>query len=113
MLEDEKWSSYFKNFVFPYGFYGPDEYDKWLKDAGFSVKRLEMHSKDMALEGEKGLFAWIASTWLPYIQQIPQELKEDYINEVVALFVRNNPPDDKGYVHVQMKRLEIEACPEK
>jgi hypothetical protein len=48
-----------------------------------------MHSEDMALEGEKGLFAWIASTWLLYIQQIPKELKEDYINEVVALFVRN------------------------
>lgn len=76
-LEYEKQSFYFKNFAFPYGFYGLDKYDKWLKDANFSVKHLEMHSKDMALEGEKGLFAWIASTWLPYMQQIPQELKED------------------------------------
>lgn len=113
MLEDEKWSSYFRNFVFPYGFYGPEEYGKWLKDAGFSVKRLEMHSKDMALEGEKGLSAWIASTWLPYIQQVPEESKEDFINEVVTLFTRKNPPDDKGCIHVQMKRLEIEAYPEK
>ena len=71
MLEDEKWSSSFKNFVFPYGFYVTGGYDKWLKGAGFSVERLEMHSQDMALEGEKGLFAWIASTWLPYIQRLP------------------------------------------
>ncbi len=113
MLEDEKWSSSFKNFVFPYGLYVPGGYDKLLKDAGFSVKRLQMHSKDMSLEGEKGLFAWIASTWLPYIQQIPQELKEHYINEIIAIFVRSRPPDEKGYVHIQMKRLEIEACPEK
>jgi hypothetical protein len=40
-------------------------------------------------------------------------LKEDYINEIIALFVRSKPPDEKGYVHIQMKRLEIEACPEK
>jgi len=113
MLEDEKWSSYFKNFEFPYGFFGPDEYGKWLKDAGFSVKRLELYSKDMALEGEKRFFAWIATTWLPYIERVPQELKEDYINEVVAHYVKNNPPDDNGNIHVQMKRLEIEACPEK
>lgn len=113
MLEDEKWSYYFRNFVFPYGFYGPEEYSKWLKDAGFSVKRLELSSKDMVLKGEKGLYAWIASTWLPYIQQVPQELKKDFINEFVALFVRSYPPDDKGYIHVQMKRLEIEAYPEK
>jgi hypothetical protein len=30
------------------------------------VKQLELISKDMALEGEKGLFSWIASTWSPY-----------------------------------------------
>lgn len=113
MLESEKWSSYFRNFVFPFGFYGPEEYDKWLKEANFSVKRLEIISKDLALEGEKGLFAWIASTWHPYIQQVPSELKEDYINEVIAHFISNNPPDDKGYVHLQMKRLEIEAFSEK
>ncbi|AKB56581.1 SAM-dependent methyltransferase [Methanosarcina sp. A14] len=109
MLENEKWSSYFRDFVFPYGFYGPEEYGKWLKDAGFLIKRLELISKDIALHGESRLFAWIASTWHPYIQRIPPELKEDFINELVTLLVKNYPPDDKGYVRVQMKRLEIEA----
>jgi trans-aconitate 2-methyltransferase len=85
MLEDQKWSSYYRNFVFPYGFYGPEEYGKWLKDAGFSVKRLELISKDMALEGEKGLSAYIASIWLPYIQQVPEELKQEFINQFVVL----------------------------
>ena len=74
----------------------PEEYGKWLKDAGFSIKLLELISKDVALEGEKGLFAWIALTWHSYIQQVPQELKVDFINEFVALFVRNYPPDNKG-----------------
>ena len=113
MLENEKWSSYFRDFAFPYGFYEPEEYSKWLKDTGFSIKRLELISKDMALQGQKGLFAWIASTWHPYIQQVPQELKEDFIGELVTLFVKSYPPDDKGYVHVHMKRLEIEAYREK
>lgn len=113
MFKDEKWNSYFRDFVFPYGSYGPEEYGKWLKDSGFSVKRLQMSSKDMALEGKKGLFAWIESTWHPYTQRVPQELKEDFINELVTLFVSNHPLDDKGYVHVQMVRLEIEASPEK
>ncbi|HWQ48487.1 MAG TPA: methyltransferase domain-containing protein [Methanosarcina sp.] len=113
MLENEKWRSYFKDFVFPYGFYGPEEYGKWLKDTGFSIKRLELIPKDMVLQGKSGLFTWIASTWHPYTQQVPQELKEDFINELVALFVKNYSPDDKGYIHVQMRRLEIEAYREK
>ncbi len=75
----------------------------------FLIKRLELISKDIALHGESRLFAWIASTWHPYIQRIPPELKEDFINELVTLLVKNYPPDDKGYVRVQMKRLEIEA----
>jgi len=67
----------------------------------------------MALEGKKGLFAWIESTWHPYTQRVPPELKEDFINELVTLFASNHPLDDRGYVHVQMIRLEIEASPEK
>ena len=113
MLDDEKWLPYFKDFVSPYGLYGPEEYSKWLENADFSINRLEMSLKDMTLEGEKGLFSWIESTWHPYTQQVPQELKEDFINELVTLFVNSNPPDDKGYLHVRMIRLEIEAYPEK
>lgn len=66
---------------------------------------------DMALEDDNEFFAWIVSTWLPHIQQVPKESKEEYISEVVAIFVRNNPPDDKGYFNGQMKRLKIEASP--
>jgi hypothetical protein len=35
-------------------------------------------------------------------------LKEEFINELVTLFAGNNPPDDKGYIHFLMVRLEIE-----
>lgn len=72
MIDNKKWSSYFRDFAFPYGFYGPEEYGKWLNNVGFSVKRLELISKDMALEGKKGLIGWIASTWHPYTQQVPK-----------------------------------------
>jgi trans-aconitate methyltransferase len=113
MLNNDKWNPYFKDFVSPYGLYGPEEYGKWLKNAGFSINRLETNLKDMALEGDKGLFAWIESTWHPYTQQVPQELKEEFISELVTLFVNRYPLDDKGYLHVQMIRLEIEAYTEK
>jgi trans-aconitate methyltransferase len=114
MLENEKWSPYFRGFVFPFEFYGLEEYREWLKNAGFSVKRLEKIPKDMVLEGKKGLSAWmIASVLHPYTQRIPQSMRENFMNELVNLFVDANPPDDKGYVHVRMIRLEIEAYPEK
>jgi len=112
MLDDKKWSPYFTDFVFPCGYYGPEEYGGWLKNAGFSKKRLEMISKDMVLDGEKGVYGWIASTWNPYTQHVPGELKENFINELVTHIVNNNPPDDKGDIHINMKRLKIEAYTE-
>lgn len=114
MLENEKWSPYFRDFVFPFGFYEPEEYGEWLKNAGFSVKRLELNPKDMALEGKKGLFAWMTASILhPYTQRLPQSMRENFMNELVNLFVDDNPLDYKGCVHVRMIRLEIEAYPEK
>ena len=114
MIENEKWSAYFRDFVFPFGFYGPEEYEKWLKNAGFSVKCLELIPKDLALEGKKGLSDWlIASILHPYTQRIPQDLKENFMNELVNSYIETNPPDEKGFVHVRMIRVEIEAYPEK
>ncbi|AAM05207.1 TPA: methyltransferase domain-containing protein [Methanosarcina acetivorans] len=113
MLEDEKWSPYFGNFVFPYGFYGPEEYGKWLKNAGFSVRRAELYSKDMTLKGKEGLSGWFASTWHPFTQRVPENLKEEFIDELAVNFIKLHPLDNEGYVHIRMVRLEIEADIEK
>jgi hypothetical protein len=50
MLEDEKWSSYFKNFVFPYGLYVPGEYDKLLKMQVFQLSVLKCTQKTCLLK---------------------------------------------------------------
>jgi len=36
MLSHRKWVSFFINFEFPYGFYGTDEYARWLAEAGLT-----------------------------------------------------------------------------
>ena len=53
MLENKKRSPYFRNFVFPFGYYEPGEYGEWLKNTGFLVKRLELNPKNVVLEGKK------------------------------------------------------------
>ena len=104
-----KWSRYFGGFEYPYGFYGPEEYGKWLSDAGLKANRVELIPKDMAQQGKEGLAGWVRTTWLPYTQRVPEELREEFIDEVVGRFVEANPPDSEGLVHVQMLRLEVEA----
>jgi trans-aconitate methyltransferase len=109
MISEERWSSYFQGFSFPYAFYGPEEYRAWLDASGLRTVRVDLLQKDMVQKGREGLAAWIESTWLPYIERIPEELKPDFICEVVDRYIQLHPPDEKGDIHVGMVRLEVEA----
>ncbi len=109
LLENEKWSRYFKDFSFPYGFYSPEEYKVWLDEAGFRTKRIELIHKDMKLKGEKGLSGFIRSTWLPYTQRIPEDLRTEFIDTVVDKYLEEHHLDKAGFVHIGMIRLEVEV----
>ena len=109
IISEERWSGYFEGFKFPYGFFGPDEYMIWLDRAGLNASRVELAQKDMAQNGRDGLASWFKSTWLPYIEKVPEDLREDFIYEVVDRYVLEHPLDSDGAVYVGMVRLEVEA----
>lgn len=109
MFRREEWNRYFTDFTLPYGFYGPGEYEEWLKEAGLKPTRVELVPKDMVHEGRRGLAGWIRTTWLPFTQRIPEELREQFIDKLVDGYVQRYPQDEKGLVHVNAIRLEVEA----
>jgi len=109
MMKDKKWESYFTCFSFPYGFYGPEEYGAWLKEAGLKSKRIELIPKDMVHQGRRGLSTWIRTTWLPYTQRVPETLRQEYIEEIVDHYLKKHPIAEDGTINIQMIRLEIEA----
>lgn len=109
IIRNEKWNKYFNDFEFPYGFYGKEEYNCWFKDVGLIVNRVELIPKDMIHKGIEGLAAWIRTTWLPYIQRVPENLRDEFINEISTKYIETHPLDSEGYVHIKMMRLEVEA----
>ncbi len=109
MIEQEKWSAYFTRFTFPYGFYGTEEYQDWLTQAGFQVEYVNLIPKDMVHKGKDGLCGWIRTTWLPYLERIPQDLREDFIDEAADAYIKNHPVNNNGDVHLTMMRLEVRA----
>jgi trans-aconitate methyltransferase len=109
VIEQIEWRAFFKDFAFPYGFCSPDEYKEWLTKLGFTSIRAELVTKDMLHENEDKLAAWIRTTWLPYTQRIPEPLCEDFIRQVVKIHMRKYPADKDGCIHLEMKRLEVQA----
>jgi len=108
-LRRQRWRDFFRKLTAPYFFYSADEYKKWLPKFGFRINAIKLAPKDVAYPGADGLATWLRTTWLPYVQRVPETLREDFIAAVTARYLAKHPPDAQGLVHVRMVRLEIDA----
>nr|MDO8083436.1 hypothetical protein [Candidatus Sigynarchaeum springense] len=85
----------------------------WLVDASLKPLRVELLPKDMVQDGAKGLAGWIRTTWLPYIERVPERLRGTFIDALIGDYIERQPPDSEGKVHEPMVRLEVEAMKER
>jgi len=109
LMQREEWKSYFDGFSFPYRFHGKEEYEQWLIKSGFKVNRVELIPKDMEHDGQSGLEGWIRTTWLPYMERVPTEKRNEFIRAISTEYINQVPMDSEGKVHVAMVRIEVEA----
>jgi len=105
----KRWREFFRKIETPYFFHSPEEYEKWLPRFGFKVRSVKLAPKDATHEGREGFAGWLRTTWLPYTQRVPGDIREEFIAAVVDRYLAKHPIDAKGLVHVRMVRLEIDA----
>jgi trans-aconitate methyltransferase len=109
MLLNGQWQPFFRGFEFPWGFYGPQEYALWLARAGLSARRIELIPRDMKQAGREGLLGWIRTTWMPYTERLPENLREPFLAQVADQYLAVHPLTPQGEAVVRMVRLEVEA----
>jgi len=109
ILSEPEWQPYFSEFEFPFVFPDTLDYETLLSESGFKVNRVELIPKDMEHAGRHGLEGWIRSTWLPYLERVPDNKRERFIEAITARYIEHVPMDLNGKVHVAMVRLEVEA----
>jgi len=108
-VRQKQWSKYFRKIPKPYFFYAPEDYEKWLPKSGFKINSLKLAPKDATYTGPEGFASWLRTTWLPYVQRVPENLRDEFIAAVTDRYVAKHPPDAENNVHVRMVRLEIDA----
>ncbi len=105
----KRWREFFRQMPMPYFFHAPGDYEKWLPKFGFNIRTLKLAPKDATYAGAEGFATWLRTTWIPYVQRVPENLREEFIEAVTQRYVAKHPPDATGKIHVRMVRLEIEA----
>jgi trans-aconitate methyltransferase len=105
----KRWREFFRGMPMPYFFYAPGDYEKWLPKFGFKIHMLKLAPKDATYAGADGFATWLRTTWLPFVQRVPENLREEFIAAVTVRYLAKHPPDAGGQVRVRMVRLEIEA----
>jgi trans-aconitate methyltransferase len=103
------WKSYFAGFFPTWRFFSDREYKELLDVAGFVQVRSELIPVDMIHPDRFGLEGWIRTTWLPFLEKLPNCKKEEFLSELADRYLSLHPPDKAGRTHVQMVRLEVEA----
>jgi trans-aconitate methyltransferase len=104
-----RWRGYFRKMPMPYFFYAPTDYEKWLPKFGFKIRALKLAPKDATYDGAEGFATWLRTTWIPFVQRVPENVREEFIAAVTQRYVAKHPPDAEGKIHVRMVRLEIAA----
>ena len=105
----KQWCKFFRKLPKPYFFHSPADYEKWLPRFGFKTHTVKLSPKDAVYPGCERFAAWFRTTWLPYTQRVPEDLREKFIAGVVDRYLAKHPPDAEGRVRVRMVRLEIDA----
>jgi trans-aconitate 2-methyltransferase len=105
----KQWCKFFRKLQKPYFFYSPAEYEKWLPRFGFKTHTVKLTPKDAVYQGHDRFAAWFRTTWLPYTQRVPENLRDDFVAAVTDRYLAKHPPDVGGRVRVRMVRLEIDA----
>ncbi|MHC4994757.1 MAG: class I SAM-dependent methyltransferase, partial [Planctomycetota bacterium] len=106
------WDEYIDDFTFPFGFWGPMDYGRWLIGSGLRGTRMELIAKEMTQDGADGLAGWIRTTWLPYTQRVPGDRRDAFVDEIVTGYIDRHGLDDDGRVTVEMVRFEAELVRE-
>lgn len=105
----KRWREFFRKMPMPYFFYAPADYEKWLPKSGFKINTLKLAPKNAGYPGAKDFGTWLRTTWLPFVQRVPENLREEFIEAVTRRYVANHPPAADSQVQVRMVRLEINA----
>ncbi len=107
-----KWNDYFrepKNKNLSLGLYNADEYKDMLEKVGLAANLVQEIPTELIFSGKEAFKGLVRTTWFSYTNNVPENLREELVEDLTNLYLEMIPPDTDGLVHMPMIKLEVEA----
>jgi PAS domain-containing protein len=73
-----------------------------------ACEMLGLTEDEILRRGRQVLAGWLRTTWMPYLERVPAEMRPELVEDVLDAYLARNPLDEGGNAHVRMVRLEVE-----
>jgi trans-aconitate 2-methyltransferase len=103
------WCADLGDVTFPWCFPEASWYRSLMEAAGLLPLRVELLGAQMSHDGPRALAGWLRTTWLPYLDRLPPERRQTFVDEVVAAYLAARPADEQGRIWIDAVRLEAEG----
>jgi len=105
----KQWESYFKEIFFSGDFFDDSEYKKWICEAGLRPERVELVSSKSKHKGKRAMAGFIRTAVHPIVECIPEDLREEFILDLIDMYLEDHPMDEDGCIDMISMRLIVEA----
>lgn len=116
VIELKRYSQYFSRaFESPYFDHQVETYQQIFDDLNFKINHLAKSPTEFVLYKSKKDFTDFIGAWLPHVNNIPNHLRCEFLDEFTDLYRRNVTslhkhacPDSKGCFKIPFNRIEID-----
>lgn len=109
LMQYEKYKQYFKDFEWPWYMPTKNDYEKIVSASGFSTYSIVEVNRDRNFSNSDEMIKWIDHpSIVPFISIIPDEMKAEFRDDVIALMLRKTLQPD-GTCFETFRRIHVKA----
>lgn len=108
ICKNEKWNKYFKDYINPRSFFEVNEYQKLTEDAGLKIASLTEKEMVHRYDSVEKFKAFLSAS-MANIKQIPDSLKNEFLDDFCAEFFKLSSCRNLNNIPVGFWCLEITA----
>ena len=78
-------------------FYSRETYVSFMRDAGFAIGSFKVLPSFNLFSNRESFTAFVKQ-WLPFVQDVPEELRDEFMRQVIDVYLQLLPPQKSGEV---------------